>query len=294
MSLLKFNSFAFATCAVQTMRPNIPDWVSARACGHSSGDSAYLDCSAMASGRLAGKVALITGGARGQGAQEAALFADEGATVVITDVLDDEGKATASSIGDRATYLHHDVTKEQEWTDVVARVLDDHGQLDVLVNNAGILAISPLVMTTEEDYRRVIDVNQVGVFLGMKAVVPHMVERQQGSIINISSVAGLGGTPGMIAYGASKWAVRGMTKSVALEVAPFGVRVNSIHPGIIETPMLEEFEKWGIMDAVMEHVPNGRKASARDVAQLALYLASDESAYSTGSEFVVDGGMTAR
>jgi len=244
-------------------------------------------------GRLAGKVALVTGGARGQGAEEAALFASEGATVVLTDVLDDEGKQTASAIGARATYLHHDVRSEQEWSDVVARVIDDHGQIDVLVNNAGVLAISPLVMTAEEDYRRVIDVNQIGCFLGMKAVVPHMVERRQGSIINISSVAGLMGTPGMIAYGASKWAVRGMTKTVALEVAPFGVRVNSIHPGIIDTPMLEEFERWGIMDAVMQRVPVGRRAAAGDVARLALYLASDESAYSTGSEFVVDGGMTA-
>jgi 3alpha(or 20beta)-hydroxysteroid dehydrogenase len=244
-------------------------------------------------GRLDGKVALITGGARGQGAQEAELFASEGAAVVICDVLDDEGKQVAAAIGDRATYHHHDVTKEAEWTSVVAAVLDEHGQLDVLVNNAGVVQISPLVATTEEDYRRVIDINQIGVFLGMKAVVPHMVERQTGSIINISSVAGLMGSPGMIAYGASKWAVRGMTKAVALEVAPFGVRVNSIHPGIIETPMLEEFEKWGIMSAVMERVPVGRKADAIEVARLALYLASDESAYSTGSEFVVDGGMTA-
>jgi 3alpha(or 20beta)-hydroxysteroid dehydrogenase len=244
-------------------------------------------------GRLDGKVALITGGARGQGAQEAELFASEGASVVITDVLDDEGKQTAASIGDRATYHRHDVTREAEWSSVVEAILSEHGQIDVLVNNAGIVAISPLVMTTEEDYRRVIDVNQVGVFLGMKAVVPHMVERQTGSIINISSVAGLMGSPGMIAYGASKWAVRGMTKAVALEVASFGVRVNSIHPGIIETPMLEEFERWGIMGAVMERVPVGRKADAVEVARLALYLASDESAYSTGSEFVVDGGMTA-
>jgi 3alpha(or 20beta)-hydroxysteroid dehydrogenase len=244
-------------------------------------------------GRLDGKVALITGGARGQGAQEAELFANEGAAIVVCDVLDDEGKQVAAAIGDRATYHHHDVTKETEWTSVVAAVLDEHGQLDILVNNAGVVQISPLVATTEEDYRRVIDINQVGVFLGMKAVVPHMVERQSGSIINISSVAGLMGSPGMIAYGASKWAVRGMTKAVALEVAPFGVRVNSIHPGIIETPMLEEFEKWGIMSAVMERVPIGRKADAVEVARLALYLASDESAYSTGSEFVVDGGMTA-
>ena len=243
-------------------------------------------------GRLDGKVALITGGARGQGEQEARLFAAEGARVVITDVLD-EGKQTAADIGTTATFHHHDVTSEAEWTSIVEAVLEEHGQLDVLVNNAGILAISPLVMTTEADYRRVIDVNQIGTFLGMKAVVPHMVERQQGSIINISSVAGLMGSPGMIAYGASKWAVRGMTKSVALEVAPFGVRVNSIHPGIIETPMLEEFEKWGIMSSVMERVPIGRKAEAIEVARLALYLASDDSAYSTGSEFVVDGGITA-
>ncbi len=244
-------------------------------------------------GRLDGKVALITGGARGQGAQEAELFASEGASVVITDVLDDDGKATAAAIGARVTFHHHDVTSEADWTSVVDAVLDEHGQLDVLVNNAGVLAIAPLVMTTEQEYRRVIDINQVGVFLGMKAVVPHMVERTSGSIVNISSVAGLMGTPGMIAYGASKWAVRGMTKAVALEVAPFGVRVNSIHPGIIETPMLEEFEKWGIMSAVMDRVPVGRKADAIEVARLALYLASDDSAYSTGSEFVVDGGMTA-
>ena len=243
--------------------------------------------------RLDGKVALITGGARGQGAQEAELFAAEGAAVVLTDVLDDEGKQTAAAIGPQATYHHHDVTREADWASVVDAVLTEHGQLDVLVNNAGVVQISPLVMTSEEDYRRVIDVNQIGVFLGMKAVVPHMIERQTGSIVNVSSVAGLMGSPGMIAYGASKWAVRGMTKAVALEVASFGVRVNSIHPGIIDTPMLEEFDRWGIMPQVMQRVPLNRKADAIEVARLALYLASDESAYSTGSEFVVDGGMTA-
>jgi 3alpha(or 20beta)-hydroxysteroid dehydrogenase len=242
-------------------------------------------------GKLEGKVALITGGARGQGAAEARSFAAEGAQVIITDVLDDDGKQTATDIGSAATFHHHDVTSEAEWTGIVESVLAEHGQLDVLVNNAGILAIAPLTMTTEEDYRRVIDVNQVGVFLGMKAVVPHMVERQSGSIVNISSVAGLRAAPGMIAYGASKWAVRGMTKTVAREVAPFGVRVNSIHPGIIDTPMLEEFDKWGIMDRVMEQVPMARTAEAAEVAKLALFLASDDSAYSTGSEFVIDGGM---
>jgi 3alpha(or 20beta)-hydroxysteroid dehydrogenase len=244
-------------------------------------------------GRLDGKVALITGAARGQGAEEARLFAAEGASVVLTDVLDDEGKATAAEIGASATFHHHDVTSEAEWTSVVAAVLDEHGQLDVLINNAGIFAINPMVLTTEEEYRRVVDVNQLGTFLGMKSVATTMVERQSGSIINISSVAGLGGSPGMISYAASKWAVRGMTRSAAMELAAFNVRVNSIHPGIIETPMLDEFSRWGIMPQVMERIPMGRTAEALEVAKLALFLASDDSAYCTGSEFTIDGGMKA-
>jgi 3alpha(or 20beta)-hydroxysteroid dehydrogenase len=244
-------------------------------------------------GRLDGKVALITGGARGQGATEGSLFAAEGATVVLTDVLDDEGKATADTIGDAATYVHHDVTQEADWTDVVAGVVADHGRIDVLVNNAGILHIAPTVMTEEADFRRVIDVNQIGVFLGMKAVIPTMVGQNSGSIVNISSVAGLVGAPGMIAYGASKWAVRGMTKSVALELAGSGIRVNSVHPGIIDTPMLRAFDEWGITPAVIERVPLGHSAPPENVASLVLFLASDDSAYCTGSEFIVDGGMTA-
>ena len=218
-------------------------------------------------GRLDGKVALITGAARGQGAEEAQLFAAKGASVVLTDVLDDEGKQTTAAIGSVATFHHHDVTSEAEWASVIDAVLEEHGQLDVLINNAGIFTIMPLVMTEEADYRRVIDVNQVGVFLGMKSVAKHMVERSSGSIINISSVAGLGGAPGMMAYGASKWAVRGMTRSAAIELAPFNIRVNSIHPGIIETPMLEEFSKWGIMPQVMERIPMGRTAEAVEVAR---------------------------
>jgi 3alpha(or 20beta)-hydroxysteroid dehydrogenase len=244
-------------------------------------------------GRLEGKVALVTGAARGQGAEEARLFAAEGAAVVLTDVLDDEGKATASEIGERATFHHHDVTSEAEWTSVVDAVLEEHGQLDVLINNAGIFAINPMVTTTEEEFRRICDVNQLGTFLGMKAVATTMVERQTGSIVNISSVAGLGGSPGMISYAASKWAVRGMTRSAAMELAGSGVRVNSIHPGIIETPMLEEFANWGIMPMVMERIPLGRSAQAIEVAKVALFLASDDSGYCTGAEFVVDGGMKA-
>jgi len=244
-------------------------------------------------GRLDDKVALISGGARGMGEQEARLFAAEGARVVITDVLDDEGKQTASDIGAAATYHHHDVTREAEWTSVVDAVLAEHGQIDVLVNNAGIFRFGATTTTTEDEYRQIIDVNQVGVFLGMKSVLPHMIERRSGSVINISSVAGLMGSPGMIAYGASKWAVRGMTKGAAKEVAAFGVRVNSIHPGIIDTPMGQQFDDAGIMAMVLQQVPVGRQAEAVEVARLALYLASDDSIYSTGSEFVVDGGMTA-
>jgi 3alpha(or 20beta)-hydroxysteroid dehydrogenase len=243
-------------------------------------------------GRLEGKVALITGGARGQGAAEARLFATEGAAVVLTDVLDDEGKATAAAIGDAATYRHQDVRSEAEWTETVAAVVDEHGRLDVLVNNAGIFRVTPTAQTTEEDYREIIDVNQVGTFLGMKAVIPTMVGAEAGSIINISSVAGLMGGPGTVAYSASKWAVRGMTKVVAKEVAPFGVRVNSVHPGIIDTDMMSVLHEIPeAMAAVVERVPMGRVASAEEVAKVVLFLATDDSAYCTGHEFVIDGGM---
>lgn len=245
-------------------------------------------------GRLTDKIALITGGARGQGAAEARLFAAEGATVWLTDVLDDEGEATAADIGPAATYRNHDVRDEERWIELVDEVREAHGRLDVLVNNAGIFRVMPTVFTSESEYREIIDVNQVGTFLGMKAVIPTMVGAESGSIINISSVAGLTGAPGTMAYSASKWAVRGMTKVAAKEVAPFGVRVNSVHPGIIDTPMMAEASPEGsIIDRVVDAIPMGHVAQADDVARLVLYLASDESAYSTGAEFVVDGGMTA-
>lgn len=245
-------------------------------------------------GRLDAKIALITGGARGQGAAEGQLFAAEGARVYLTDVLDEEGADTAAAIGDAATYLHHDVRDEERWTAIVEQILTEHGRLDVLVNNAGIFRVMPTVFTSEADYRQIIDINQVGTFLGMKAVIPTMVAAESGSIINISSVAGLQGAPGTMAYSASKWAVRGMTKVAAKEVAPFGVRVNSVHPGIIDTPMMSEASPEGtVVERVVQAIPMGHVAQADDVARLVLYLASDESSYSTGSEFVVDGGMTA-
>ncbi len=252
----------------------------------------------MENGRLAGKVAIITGAARGMGAAEARLFVDEGARVVVTDVLEDEGRRTAGSIspdGSRCVFVRHDVTSEQEWTSAVESALAAFGRVDVLVNNAGIFEQGSIMDTTLDAYMRTIHINQVGVFLGMRAVAGHMVQRGSGSIINISSVAGMSGTPGFLAYGASKWAVRGMTRGVAKELAATGVRVNSIHPGIIDTPMLRTFSDAGegVREAVRTRIPVGREAEPEEVARLALYLASDEASYSTGSEFIVDGGWLA-
>ncbi|HZP28741.1 MAG TPA: SDR family oxidoreductase [Acidimicrobiia bacterium] len=238
-------------------------------------------------GKLDGKIALITGGARGQGAAEGRLFADEGATVYLTDVLADDGAKTAADLG--ATFLTHDVTNPDEWTAVVDRVVSDQGRLDVLVNNAGILHWATMTNTPLDVWNRVLAVNQTGVFLGMQAAARPMMEQGSGSIVNISSVAGMRGAGPCFAYGATKWAVRGMTKGAAQELGPYGIRVNSIHPGIIDTPMMADqpIEDMG------RGVPLRRAAGADEVAKLALWLASDDSAYATGAEFVLDGGMTA-
>lgn len=243
--------------------------------------------------RLSGKIAIVTGGGRGQGAAEARLFAAEGATVVVTDVLADGGDAVAAEIG--GLFLQHDVASEAAWQQVVGQVLDAYGRIDVLVNNAGIFRRGSLRTTTLAEYRQIIDVNQVGTFLGMQAVAPAMIEQQAGSIVNISSIAGFLSAAGAFAYGASKWAVRGMTKAAGVELAKHGVRVNSIHPGMIDTNMLTEVtggdhERFGRLE---RSVPLGRVAAAEEVAQLALFLASDESSYCTATEFVVDGGVTA-
>jgi 3alpha(or 20beta)-hydroxysteroid dehydrogenase len=242
-------------------------------------------------GRLDGKVALITGGARGQGAAEGAIFAREGALVILTDILDEDGEKAAAQIG--GSYLHHDVTSEEDWAHVVGETVDRHRRLDVLVNNAGIFRSGTTEGTPLDDYRLVIEINQVGVFLGMKAVAAQMKEQKGGSIINISSVAGLEGQAGTMAYTASKWAVRGMTKVAAAELGRHGVRVNSIHPGLIETPMMEELPaiQAGKIDRINRLILLGRPAQAEEVANLALFLASDEASYCTNSEFIVDGGV---
>ncbi len=242
-------------------------------------------------GRLDDKVALITGGARGQGAAEAVLFAQEGAAVVITDVLDDEGRATAAAI-DGCRYLHQDVRDEDRWTEVVADVVAQEGSLTVLINNAGIFPVQSLMETSLEDYRRVIDINQLGVFLGMRAVVPAMRDAGGGSIINISSVAGMLATPNSFGYGASKWAVRGMTKSAARDLGPDNIRVNSIHPGIIETPMIHNLPAYDAdPQSIIRDIPLGRAGEPEDVARLALFLASDESSYVSAGEYLIDGAV---
>ena len=252
-------------------------------------------------GRLDGKVAVISGAARGQGEAEARLFAEEGACVVLGDILDERGAAVASDIGTRARYLHLDVRDERDWAAAIELAEDAFGSVSVLVNNAGIFGGDPPhVDTTLEQYREVIDVNQVGTFLGMRTVVPSMVNAGGGSIINISSVNGLVGFPNMVAYTSSKWAIRGMTKGAAIEFGPLGIRVNCIVPGGVDTEMLTEAAaESGATPTDAEPVdpfaqlPLQRISQPIEIARLALFLASDEASYSTGSDFLADGGMTA-
>ena len=245
----------------------------------------------MSNGRIAGKIALITGGARGQGRQEAERFAAEGATVDITDVLDDVGAAAADELGDAVTFLHHDVTSEDDWAAVIAGIVEQHGRIDILVNNAGIFSMTAALDTSIEAWNQMVAINQTGVFLGIRDVGRVMCEQGSGSIINISAIAGLAGVGRAHAYAATKWAVRGMSKSAAIEFAAHGVRVNSVHPGIIDTDMLREF--GGNLERITESIPMGRTASADEVANVVLFLASEEASYCSGHEFVVDGAMNA-
>jgi 3alpha(or 20beta)-hydroxysteroid dehydrogenase len=242
-------------------------------------------------GRLNGKVAVITGAARGQREAEARMFVREGANVILTDILE-EGEKVAAELGDDAVFVRHDVSQEQDWVDVMAAAAT-FGSLDVLVNNASIPFFKPIVDTTVEEYLHVVNVNQVGTFLGIKAAIAPMMEAGGGSIINVSSIDGLGSKNSLIAYSASKFAIRGMTKTAALELGVHGIRVNSLHPGGVNTFMTNPTEEpEDVVNTWFHNVALGRVGRPEELASMALFLASDESSYCTGAEFVVDGGWT--
>jgi len=246
-------------------------------------------------GRLDGKVALISGGARGQGATEAKLFAQEGAKVVFGDVLDDAGKRVEEDIrqaGGEATYIHLDVTQEADWQQAVATAVSTYGKLDILVNNAGILRRESIEETSKELWDTVLAVNATGVFLGTKHAIPAMRQAGGGSIVNISSVSGMIAL-GAPAYNASKGAVRVFTKVTAIQHAQDNIRCNSIHPGPIDTPMTQTTDT-ARREKIMSDVPLGRYGTSEDIAYGVLYLASDEARFMTGAELVIDGGYTAQ
>lgn len=237
-------------------------------------------------GRLDGKVAIVTGGARGMGAEDARRLVAEGAKVLIGDVLDDLGQAVAAELGDAARYVHLDVTSAESWAAAVTEANDAFGPVTVLVNNAGILSYAPADLAEESDIRRVYDVNLIGPFLGIKAVTPDMKAAGGGSIVNISSAAGIVGMASLAAYSSSKWGVRGLTKCAALDLGHHGIRVNSIHPGGIDTPMAA-----GAAGEMFAHQAIPRIGVTREIAAAVAFLASDDASYVTGAELAVDGGM---
>lgn len=246
----------------------------------------------MAGVDLSGKVAIITGAAQGQGAAEARLFADLGARVVLTDVLVDKGREVAASIGDAARFLAHDVADESGWATVVDTAVSEFGRLDVLVNNAAICRVVPLVEQGVDGFETMLRVNLIGPFLGMQAVVDPMKAGGGGSIINVSSQAGLQGLAGYSAYGASKWGLRGISRVAAIELGPFNIRVNTVYPGMIDTPMVAHLD--------VERGPGGhpgapltRVGAPEEVADVVAFLGSDASSYVTGAELAVDGGASA-
>lgn len=244
-------------------------------------------------GKLDGKVALITGGARGQGAAHVRRFIQEGARVMITDILEEDGKALAAELGDNVRFMVHDVSSEKRWQEVVAETEDTFGPIHILVNNAGILILNQIEDLSEAEYRKIIDINQVGVFLGLKCVLTSMKKVKNGSIINISSINGLRGSYASVGYDSSKFAVRGMTKTAALEFAKYNIRVNSVHPGLIDTPMISTEDTKERVNSRIQAIPLIRFGTPEEVSKLLVFLASDDSSYCTGSEFVIDGGLTA-
>lgn len=242
--------------------------------------------------RLEGKVAIITGAAQGMGASHAKKFIEEGAKVVLTDLNEEKGQALSAELGDNALFIRQNVTSEEDWAHVVAETEKAFGPVSILVNNAGISVAKSILQTTLEEYRRIVEINQVSVFLGMKAVIPSMQKTVGGSIVNISSMNGL--VAGAIGYTDTKFAVRGMTKAAAIECAHYGIRVNSVHPGVIATPMIVQEDSKALIEEFAKTIPLKRMAESEEVSNMVLFLASEESSYSTGSEFVIDGGLTAQ
>ena len=243
--------------------------------------------------RLSGKVAIVTGGARGMGEATVRLLVENGAKVVIGDVLDEPGQALAAELGDEAIFVHMDVTKKADWQKAV-KASETLGPLNVLVNNAAIIFHSTIMDTSEEDFMKIVSINQLGVFLGMQSVFESMKANGGGSIINVSSIDGLQSKNSLVAYSSTKWAVRGMTKSAALEMGKYGIRVNSVHPGGVYTAM--HGSDFITVDQANEFYKTHalpRVGLPKEVAAVTIFLASDEATYSTGSEFVADGGWNA-
>lgn len=242
--------------------------------------------------RLKDKVAIITGSAQGMGEAHARLFIEEGAKVVLTDLNEEKGRSLVSELGENAIFVKQNVTKIEDWAKVLEETEKNFGAVNILINNAGVTMNKSIKDTTEEDYHRIFEINQLSVFLGIKSVISSMEKVGGGSIVNISSMNGL--VAGAIGYTDTKFAVRGMTKAAAMELASLNIRVNSVHPGVIETPMIVQEDTKDSIKEFSKYIPLRRVAKSEEVSKLILFLASDDSSYSTGSEFVVDGGMTAK
>jgi len=248
----------------------------------------------MAKGQLAGKTAIITGASQGMGEATARLFKEAGCKVALGDVNVEKGRAVSKSLGRNALFRKLDVSKERDWQGMVGQVMKRWGQIDILINNAGLVHFTPIEAFSGDDFDRVIGVNTKGPLLGVKTVVPHMKAGGGGSIVNISSVDGLRGCNGLTVYTASKWALRGVSKGLAYELGGHNIRVNSIHPGGVDTPMGNSAGRpKNEVNQIFRRVPLQRIGDPEEVARASLFLASDAASYITGAELAVDGGWTA-